>query len=568
MESQRISVNAALQALIVRAAGVWRLDACGVTRSQTSIPSLVHRDAYAPTTRRIRMLVVGGLSGRPQDVALVLRSLDAYIDAGERLSDTLALSAVPCVNIDGLTQEVAPENGVGGRPENGYPPEDNFFDDAHNPERRYLWRWAGMQAPDIVLELRAGDTVMWESSVSDDLLTPALSATRMEPDETFLTALGADTPNGLGPILGLRLTISPEALATQLDRLWHLLLQTPGLQPSSARRALDARQTRTPLGIARLLASVYGHRLDPVVYTQGMSIGARLRLARLEPTVADPAPDIVRLVEPYMSGAKLPFDDQAGSATLAGMIWGSQLAEATQDRRYADLIISIAERYRPGVDGGAPPPSDPDFRTEDMFMNAAMLGRAFRLTGTTRYLDLLTNFLLEARTQQDNGLFWHGRSTPYFWGRGNGFAALGYSETLSYLPNDYPSREALLTTHRRHLAALRQRQLPSGMYAQVLDVPGSYQEFTVTCMLGYAMARGLRRGWLDASYQDAMELAWQGVVERIDDNGGLVDCCTNTGVQRSLHAYIDRPAIFGYDDRGGAMALWFALELEQLRRTS
>ena len=67
--------------------------------------------------------------------------------------------------------------------------------------------------------------------------------------------------------------------------------------------------------------------------------------------------------------------------------------------------------------GGAPPPSDADFRTEDMFMNGAMLGRAFRLTGETRYLDLLTQFLLAARTQQDDGLFWHARSTPWFWGR-------------------------------------------------------------------------------------------------------------------------------------------------------
>ena len=104
------------------------------------------------------------------------------------------------------------------------------------------------------------------------------------------------------------------------------------------------------------------------------------------------------------------------------------------------------------------------------------------------------------------------------------------------------------------------------MFPQVLNVPGSYQECTVTCMIGYAMARALRRGWLDASYRRTVELAWQGVAERIDEADGLVDCCTNTGVQESLQAYIDRPAIFGHDDRGGAMALWFALEMEQLAR--
>jgi rhamnogalacturonyl hydrolase YesR len=202
-----------------------------------------------------------------------------------------------------------------------------------------------------------------------------------------------------------------------------------------------------------------------------------------------------------------------------------------------------------------------------MFMNGAMLGRAFQLSGEMRYLELLTRFLLTARTQQEDGLFWHSRSTPYYWGRGNGFALLGFSEALSFLPADHPDRAVLLDTHVRHLAALRQHQLPSGMFAQVLNVPGSYQEFTVTCMIGYAMARAVRRGWLDASYRPAIDLAWQGVTERIDDTGGLVDCCTNTGVQENLQAYLDRPAIFGRDDRGGAMALWFAVEMEQLART-
>src|SRR5215813_12091560 len=77
----------------------------------------------------------------------------------------------------------------------------------------------------------------------------------------------------------------------------------------------------------------------------------------------------------------------------------------------------------------------------------------------------------------------------------------------------------ILDMHVRHLAALRQRQLPSGLFGQVLNVPGSYQEFTVTCMIGYAMARAVRRGWLEASYRPTIDLAWQGVAERIDDAG-------------------------------------------------
>ena len=149
---------------------------------------------------------------------------------------------------------------------------------------------------------------------------------------------------------------------------------------------------------------------------------------------------------------------------------------------------------------------------------------------------------------------------------GNGFAALGYAETLTYMPDDHADREALAGQHRRHLVALLRYQQPSGMWRQVVDFPGSYQEMTATCMIGYAMARGMRRGWLDADFGDALELAWQGVNERIDGEGGLVDVCTGTGIQGSLRDYLDRPAVFGWDERGGAMALWFACEMERYRR--
>ncbi len=120
--------------------------------------------------------------------------------------------------------------------------------------------------------------------------------------------------------------------------------------------------------------------------------------------------------------------------------------------------------------------------------------------------------------------------------------------------------------HQRHLEALRAYQHGSGMWRQVVDAPGSYLEFSVTCMVGYALARGLRLGWLDASLRETLMRAWQGVAARIDDAGGLVDVCTGTGVQQNLRGYLDRPAIFGIDERGGALALWFVTELARYLR--
>ena len=85
-------------------------------------------------------------------------------------------------------------------------------------------------------------------------------------------------------------------------------------------------------------------------------------------------------------------------------------------------------------------------------------------------------------------------------------------------------------------------------------------------MFGYSLARGIRGGWLDHTYRPMLDLAWQGVSERITMQGGLVDGCAGTGPQSNLRGYLERPAISGHDDRTGNLALWFALEVEYLAR--
>ena len=558
MNDRLADLNVFLGSLSQASPGRWRLSSCGVTASLQPIPALIDTDAYAAATDRARVVLISGLSpGADSQVALARRALEGMRGVGGGLSGEIALSAVPWANPDGARD-------LSG----GYPPQGNFFNDSEERETRYLWRWLCFQAPDLILEVRAGESVQWQANASGSGLGSALGgATVISEDTSLLAALGQGSPDGLGPIPGLRLTTPPDHLATELSRLWSVITHEsnpPTLSP--ARRALDVRRARSFLDVGYLLSQVYGHQLDPVNYTQGVAISGRLRLAQLDQGVESPVPQIVEMLEPYVSGSAPMFGDQAGGANLAGLIWGEELAEATGDRRYAELIVQVADRYRSGPNGGAPSPCDPDFRTEDMFMAGAMMGRAFSITSQQRYLDLLTEFLTDAHTQQDNGLFWHCRSAPYFWGRGNGFAAMGLTETLTYLPENYPHMDAVLVMYRRLLAALSQLQEPSGMYPQVLDFPGSYPEFTATCMIGYAMARGLQRGWLDQSYLPSVELAWQGVSERVDEAGNVVDACASTGVQDNLKDYLDRPAIFGFDDRSGSMALWFAVEMERLRR--
>jgi hypothetical protein len=54
---------------------------------------------------------------------------------------------------------------------------------------------------------------------------------------------------------------------------------------------------------------------------------------------------------------------------------------------------------------------------------------------------------------------------------------------------------------------------------------------------------------------------------RVAEDGSLVDVCTGTGAKQDcdISYYLHRDAIFGADDRGGAMGLTAALEMLELR---
>ncbi len=561
-------IREVLESLAVERSNFWSRTACGVTRSLAPIPALVDRYAYAAETSRSRILLVSGMSGQPADVDLALHALELYAGGGDGLALRVGLSAVPCVNPDGLRLGRLPENGAGGNPSQDYPPVGNFYFDAHDPEKRYLWRWACFQAPDLVLEVQAGTgSVRWECNAAARNVAPAVAAQELASDG-FLYALADGYPEGLGPIPGLRLTASRERLPRELSRLFGAVRQLGILGPAVARRTLASRRRRTITEVARILANAYGHSFEPVVYTQGVPISGRLRLAQLDPAVINPKRNLTELLDPFVEEAAASggFGEGLAPSALASVVWGHELSLATGDERYSRLIIDAANRFRPAPAGDAPSPCDPEFRTEDMFMAAALLGRAHRLTGETRYIDILADFLLAGKIQQDNGLFWHCRPAEFYWGRGNGFASLGLTEALSYMPEDYPRRADVLTMYRKLMESLRHLQRQSGMLPQVLDFPGSYDEFTATCMMGYSVARGLRRGWLSQDYRDVVALAWQGVAERIDDVGNVVDACASTGVQNTVRDYLDRPAIFGFDDRSGGFALWFAVEMERLAR--
>ena len=102
-------------------------------------------------------------------------------------------------------------------------------------------------------------------------------------------------------------------------------------------------------------------------------------------------------------------------------------------------------------------------------------------------------------------------------------------------------------------------QNEDGTWMQVLNEKSSYHEFSVTCMLGYALARGIRMGWLDPKFSESLNNAFDGIASRIDKTGKIKKVCVGTGVQNSLKEYLNRPAISGFDHRGGSLLLIYLI---------
>jgi unsaturated rhamnogalacturonyl hydrolase len=166
-----------------------------------------------------------------------------------------------------------------------------------------------------------------------------------------------------------------------------------------------------------------------------------------------------------------------------------------------------------------------------------------------------------------DGLYRHSpTSENTAWGRGNAFPALGLVFTLSDCPKNHPEFNRILREFQKHIAALAPFQDADGLWHEVIDEPGSYAEFTATAMIGVAMLRGIRHGWLDAkTYQPRIDKAWQAILARVSPTGELIDVCESTNKQRTLQDYFRREAILGRDIRGGGMALLFSTELAGLQ---
>jgi unsaturated rhamnogalacturonyl hydrolase len=107
-----------------------------------------------------------------------------------------------------------------------------------------------------------------------------------------------------------------------------------------------------------------------------------------------------------------------------------------------------------------------------------------------------------------------GRSR-HVWGRAMGWYAMAMVDALDFFPVLHPKRGQLMGIFERFAeAALRVQDRESGLWYQVMDCnarEGNYLEASGSCMLTYALAKGVRLGYLSGIGRKSVERAFEGI---------------------------------------------------------
>jgi unsaturated rhamnogalacturonyl hydrolase len=200
---------------------------------------------------------------------------------------------------------------------------------------------------------------------------------------------------------------------------------------------------------------------------------------------------------------------------------------------------------------------------DDIWMIASLQVQAYRVTGKDFYLErgaMVADSYLHT-LQEPNGLFYHGENAPFFWGRGNGWAAAGLAELLSELPVASPYYPSISEGYKKMMDTLCTYQAEDGMWRQLIDKEESWKETSATAMIGYAVTVGVKKGILaETLFTPVYEKAWRSLLYYINDDGKLSMICGGTEKGDTIEYYLNRPRNTG-DLHAQAAVLWFAYSL-------
>lgn len=238
-----------------------------------------------------------------------------------------------------------------------------------------------------------------------------------------------------------------------------------------------------------------------------------------------------------------------------------RIYDQTKNEKYKkalDLMRSQLDTHPRNADGGF---WHKKIYPHQVWLDGIYMGAPFyaeyahRNSQVNAYQDIINQFLMAARHTYDpqTDLFrhacdvsrkerWSDKQTGqslHSWGRAMGWYAMAFVDALEFIPKHEVGRDSMLVVFN-HLANMvkRLQDAKTGLWYQVLDKSGekgNYLESSCSAMFVYALFKGVRLGYLDASYLSVAKKGYRGILKHfieVDKNGlvTITQACAVAGL--------------------------------------
>jgi unsaturated rhamnogalacturonyl hydrolase len=234
-----------------------------------------------------------------------------------------------------------------------------------------------------------------------------------------------------------------------------------------------------------------------------------------------------------------------------------------------------------------------------MWLDGLYMGEPFyaeyaKLFGEdTSFNDITRQFVLMERHSRDpkTGLLYHGWDeskqqkwanpttglSPNIWGRALGWYGMAMVDALDHFPQNHPGRDSIIKILNRFAKAVTAVQdAKTGLWYDVPNKPSepkNYFEASASSMLVYALAKGVRKGYLPATYLTNAKKGYDGLIKQFikTENGqtNLYGTVSVSGLggnpyrDGSFAYYISEPVVVN-DPKGMGAFINAANEMEML----
>ncbi len=200
---------------------------------------------------------------------------------------------------------------------------------------------------------------------------------------------------------------------------------------------------------------------------------------------------------------------------------------------------------------------------------AKVFGENEIFNDVTRQFVLMETHARDAKT----GLLYHGWDesksqkwadkttglSPNVWARALGWYGMAMVDALDYFPANHLGRDSIIKILARFAAAVTKVQdVKTGLWFDVVDKPKetkNYVEASASSMLVYALAKGVRKGYLPATYLSNAKKGWDGILKQFIQYA--VDPETNQGTT-NLKGTVSVSGLGGNPYRDGSFAYYMS----------